>query len=96
MGSLSDRYFLKKDSAKWSKVTFRFIYYERCTNNSWVNSVTDLFNALPGNISVNTAQNATIDEAVFSMSCVPSSYGTTGLCNPFLSNGSINTLPFKQ
>jgi hypothetical protein len=30
--------------------------------------VTDLMNALPGNSSVNTVQQATIDEAVFSMS----------------------------
>jgi hypothetical protein len=28
MDSLSDCNFLKKDSAKWSKVTFRFIYDE--------------------------------------------------------------------
>jgi hypothetical protein len=38
----------------------------------------------------------TIDEAVFSMSSAPSSGGTTRLCNPFLSNGSINTLPPKR
>jgi hypothetical protein len=29
--------------------------------------VTDLINALPGNISVNTVQHATIEEAVFSL-----------------------------
>jgi hypothetical protein len=29
--------------------------------------VTDLINALPSNISVNTVQHATIDEAVFSV-----------------------------
>jgi hypothetical protein len=29
--------------------------------------VTDLINALPGNSSVNTAQHATIEEAVFSV-----------------------------
>jgi hypothetical protein len=54
-------------------------------------SVTDLINALPGNSALNTAQHAAIDEAVFSMSSAPSSGGTTGLCNPFLSNGSANT-----
>jgi hypothetical protein len=58
--------------------------------------VTDLINALPGNSFVNTVQHATIDEAVFSMSSAPSSGGTTGLCNPFLSNGSVNTLPREQ
>jgi hypothetical protein len=31
------------------------------------NIVTDLINALPGNSSVNTVQNATIEEAVFSV-----------------------------
>jgi hypothetical protein len=36
-------------------------------------------------------QHATIDEAVFSMSSVLSSGGITGLCNPFLSNGLVNT-----
>jgi hypothetical protein len=51
--------------------------------------VTDLINSLPGNIPVNTAQHATIGEAVFSMSSAPSSGGTTGLCNPFLSSGSV-------
>jgi hypothetical protein len=30
---------------------------------------------------------------VFSMSPAPTSDGTTGLCNPFLSNGSVNTFP---
>jgi hypothetical protein len=58
--------------------------------------VMDLINVLPGNISVNTVQHATIDEAVFSMSSAPSSCGTTGLCNPFLSNGYVNTIPRKQ
>jgi hypothetical protein len=52
--------------------------------------------ALPGNSPVNTAQHATIDEVVFSMSFAPSSGGTMGLCNPFLSNGSLNTLPRKR
>jgi hypothetical protein len=53
--------------------------------------VTDLINTLPGNSSVNTAQQATTDEAVFSMLSAPSS-GGTGSCNPFLTNGSVNTL----
>jgi hypothetical protein len=53
--------------------------------------VTDLINALPDNSSVNTVQHATIDDVVFSLSSAPSSGGTTGLCNPFLSNGSVNT-----
>jgi hypothetical protein len=53
------------------------------------NIVTDLVNALPGNSSVNTVQHATIEEAVFSMSSAPSSSGTTGLSNPFLSIGSV-------
>jgi hypothetical protein len=35
---------------------------------------------------------ATIDEAVFSMS-MRSSGGTMGLCNPFLSDGSVNMFP---
>jgi hypothetical protein len=59
------------------------------------NIVTDLINVLPGNISINTAQHATINEAVFSMLSAPSSGGTTGLCNPFLSNGSVNTRLLK-
>jgi hypothetical protein len=59
------------------------------------NIVTDLMNVLPGNSSVNTVQHATIDEAMFSMSSALSSGGTTGLCNPFLSNDSVNTLPHK-
>jgi hypothetical protein len=59
-------------------------------------TVPDLINALPGNSSVSTVKHATIDEAVFSMSSEPSSGGTTGLCNPFLSNGSVNTLLRKQ
>jgi hypothetical protein len=57
---------------------------------------TDMINALPGNSSVNTVQHATIDEAVFSMPSAPSSGVTTELCNPFLNNGSVNTLPHKQ
>jgi hypothetical protein len=36
-----------------------------------INSVPNLINELPGNSFVNTVQNATIDEAVFSMSSVP-------------------------
>jgi hypothetical protein len=61
-----------------------------------VDIVTDSINALPGNSSVNTVQHVTIDEVVFSMSSVQSSGGTTGLCNPFLRNGSVNKLPRKQ
>jgi hypothetical protein len=58
--------------------------------------VTDLINALPGNPSVNTVQQPTIDEALFSKSSAASSGGTMGLCNPFLNNGSVNTLPHKR
>jgi hypothetical protein len=54
---------------------------------------TDLINALPGISSINMVQHATIYEAVFCMSSTPSSGGTTGLCNPFLINGSTNTFP---
>jgi hypothetical protein len=57
--------------------------------------VTDLINALPGNSSVNLVRHAIKDEAVFPMSSAPSSGGTTGLCNPFLSKGSVYTLPRK-
>jgi hypothetical protein len=57
--------------------------------------LTDLMNALPRNSSLNTVQRAT-DEAVFSMSSAPNSGGTTGLCNPFLSNGSVNTRSRKR
>jgi hypothetical protein len=60
------------------------------------NIVKDLINAFPGNSSVNTVQYATIYEAVFSMSSAPSSGGKTGLCNPFLSNGSVDTFPRKR
>jgi hypothetical protein len=49
-----------------------------------------------GNNSVNTVQHAKIDEAVFSTSSAPSNDGTTGLCNPFLSNSSVYTLLRKQ
>jgi hypothetical protein len=55
-----------------------------------LNIVTDLI-VLPGNGSINTVQHATIDDTMFSMSSEPSSGGTTGLCNPFLSKGSVNT-----
>jgi hypothetical protein len=60
------------------------------------NIVTDLINVLQGNSSVNTVQHATIDDAVFSLSSAPNSGGTTGLCNPFMSNGSVKTLPRKR
>jgi hypothetical protein len=43
-------------------------YDETYTNNSCVNIVTDLINALLGNNSVNTVQQATLVEAEFSMS----------------------------
>jgi hypothetical protein len=56
-------------------------------------TVTDLIKDLPANSSVNTVQHAAIDEAVFFMLSAPSRRGTVGLCNPFLSNGSVNTLP---
>jgi hypothetical protein len=59
-------------------------------------NVTDLINTLPDNSSVHTVQLAAMDEAVFSMSSAPSSGGTTGLCNPFLSNGLVNTLPCRR
>jgi hypothetical protein len=59
-------------------------------------NVTDLMKALPGNSSVNTAQHATIDEPVLSMLLAPSTGRTMGLCNLFLSNGSVNTLPRKR
>jgi hypothetical protein len=58
--------------------------------------VTDLINASTGHNYVNTVQQATIGEGFFSMLSTSSSSGTTGLCNPFLSNGSVNTLPPKQ
>jgi hypothetical protein len=61
-----------------------------------VHIVTDLINALPGNSSVNTVQHTTIDEAVFSMLSALSSSGTMGLCNPFLSNSSVNTFPCES
>jgi hypothetical protein len=68
----------------------------RSADIALIDTVTDLINALPGNSSVNTVQHTTIDETVFSMSSASSSGGTTGLCNPFLSNGPVNTLPSKQ
>jgi hypothetical protein len=45
---------------------------------------------------VNTVQHVKIDETVFSMSSEQSRGGTTGLCNPFQSNGSVNILPRKR
>jgi WD40 repeat protein len=61
-----------------------------CGLDSFGDSILTVFiNALPGNSSVNTVQNSTIDEAVFSMSSAPRSGGTTGLCNPLLGNGSL-------
>jgi hypothetical protein len=70
--------------------------WEKCFAAQGDNIVTDLINTLPSNSSVNTVQQATVDEAVFSMLSTPSSGGTTGLCNPFLSNGSVNTLQRKR
>jgi hypothetical protein len=58
-----------------------------------LNIVTDFINALPGNITVNIVQHAKIDEAVLSRSSAPSRGGTTGFCNPFLSNGSVKIFP---
>jgi hypothetical protein len=53
--------------------------------------VTGLINTLPGNSSVNTVQHSTVDEAVFSMSSVPSRGGTVGICNLFLGTSLVNT-----
>jgi hypothetical protein len=52
-----------------------------------------MINALSGNSSVNTVQHAIIDKVVFPMSSAQSSGGTTGLCNPFISNGSVIIFP---
>jgi hypothetical protein len=41
-------------------------------------NLTDLMNALPGNSSVNTAQHATIEEAMFYVSAVTSQCGGYG------------------
>jgi hypothetical protein len=60
------------------------------------NIVTNSINALPGSSSVKTVQRVKIDETVFSMSFGPSSGETTRLCNLFLRNGSVNTLPLKR
>jgi hypothetical protein len=46
-----------------------FLYLEMSL--IFVDIVTDLINALPGNRSVNKVQHAKIDEAVFSMSSTP-------------------------
>jgi hypothetical protein len=58
--------------------------------------LTDVINVLPYNSSVNMVQHAIIDEVVFSTSSAPSSGATTGICNAFLNNGSVNTLPRKR
>jgi hypothetical protein len=69
-------------------------YYEVIYSNPHYHSiVTDLINALSGNSSVSTVQHTTIDKDVFSMSSAPRSGGRTGLCNPLLGNGSVNTFP---
>jgi hypothetical protein len=75
------------------RILWLFLANHNSTNVPNSRIVTDLTYALPGNSTVNTVQHAIIDAAVFSMSSVPSSRGTTGLCNPFLSNGSVNTFP---
>jgi hypothetical protein len=59
-------------------------------------NVTDLISAFPGNSSVNMVQHATIDQAVFSMSSATSSGETAGLCNPFVSKGSVKIFPCKR
>jgi hypothetical protein len=74
-----------------SQVAYHIKYSYSC-----IYTLTDFINALPGNNSVNTVQYAAIDNTLFSMSSAQSSGGTTGLCNPFLSNGSENTLPRKR
>jgi hypothetical protein len=50
------------------------------------NIVTDLINALPGNSSVNSAQHATIEKNMFSLSAVTSRHVTCVFCDtcPFL------------
>jgi hypothetical protein len=78
--------------SSWFNYTFRFISLNdqrKSYFTTWHRYYYFYYcnNALPGNSSVNTAQHAAIDEAVFSMSSAASSGGTTGLCNPFLSNG---------
>jgi hypothetical protein len=48
--------------------------------------------SLLGNVLVKKLLGyATIEEAVFSMSSAPSNSRTKVLCNPFLSNGTVNT-----
>jgi hypothetical protein len=54
--------------------------------------ITDLINALPINSSLNTVQHTAINEALFPMSIAQSSGKTTGLCNPFLTSGSVKLL----
>jgi hypothetical protein len=51
--------------------------------------VTDLINALPGNSSVNTAQHATIDEVVFSMSSEPSNSRNGILCDQLVGYATV-------
>jgi hypothetical protein len=43
------------------------VYVFRFSNENFAYIVTDLINALPGNSCVNTAQHATVQEAVFSV-----------------------------
>jgi hypothetical protein len=51
-----------------------------------LNILTVLIKATPDNSSLNTVQDPTVDEAVFSMSSAPSSGWTTRLWNLFLNN----------
>jgi hypothetical protein len=54
---------------------------ELYTLHSLYNIVTDLINALPDNSSINMAQHATIEEAVFSVSAVTSHSGGWWSCD---------------
>jgi hypothetical protein len=58
-----------------------------------INIVMDLINALPGSSSVNTVHYATIEEAVFSMSSVPSNSRNGVLCGQLL--GYTMVLPIE-
>jgi hypothetical protein len=90
--------YLVEHNIKTVNISFNhyLFYWPPSTYFKLVVNLTDFIKALPGNSSVNTVQHTTIDEVVFSMSSGPSSGGTTGLCDLFLSNGSVNTLPPKQ
>jgi hypothetical protein len=74
---------------------------DRSLGNNWI--VLLHGHPLVGNVLVNEFREdkflintpllgyAKIDVAVFSMSSAPSNSRTTILCNPFLSNGTVNT-----